>query len=157
MALRDIVIEKDSVTYNGALIPLRGINPEDIKNILVKNRNSVNLLFDMAERKGVKSAQDLTEDRLKLIASTAITELPVLIANIIAQCADDIESAEIVEKLPISTQFDCLRKIARLTFSDATNFGQFLGNVAAAVEAMNSLSPEKRSNGARLPNAGTQA
>jgi hypothetical protein len=158
MALRDVVIETDSVQYNGQDIPLRGINANDIKIILVRNRQSINLLFNLAERKGVGAAEDLTEDRLKDIAGTAITELPVLVSTVIAQVSDDIDHAALVERLPVPVQFDCLRKIARMTFTDATNFGQFLGNVRAAAEAINTLSPKDESqSGAQLQSGGLLA
>lgn len=156
MALRDIVVETDSVVYCGQTIPLRGINTNDIKAVLVRNRLSADMLFNIAERKGIKSAEDLTEDAIKDIANSAIVELPVLIATIIAQSADDVESYEIVQSLPAPVQFDCLRKIARMTFTDATNFGQFLGNVTAAVAAMGTLLPQTRRNdGVHQPSVGS--
>lgn len=142
MGLKDIIIETDSVEYAGQSIPLRGICPNDIKVILTRNRLSAEMLFNLADRKGVKGMGDLTEDKIKGIANSAITELPTLVANVIAQCSDDIESADIVECLPAPVQFDCLRKIARLTFTDATNFGEFLGNVMATVQTMGKLSPK---------------
>lgn len=159
MSLRDIVIETDSVVYNGQTIPLRGISTNDVKSILARARNSADLLFNMAARKGVREAKDLTEDSIKNIANTAITELPVLISVVIAQSADDIESAPIVERLPASVQLDCLRKIARMTFTDATNFGEFLGNVKAVANAMNSIPLNKveDASGERQPKGGLLA
>lgn len=159
MALRDIVVEKDSVAYNGQTIPLRGITPQDIKVVLGRNRLSADMLFNIAERKGIKSPEDLTEDAIKSIANSAITELPVLIATLIAQCSDDVDSYEVVEGLPAPVQFDCLRKIARMTFTDATNFGEFLGNVMATVETMGSLLPpsQKKTSGAPQRRAGILA
>lgn len=156
MALRDIVIETDSVEYNGQTIPLRGLSPNDVKIILTRNRLSADMLFNLAERKGIKAVEDLTEESIKKIANSAITELPVLVANLIAQCSDDIDSADIVQRLPAPVQFDCLRKIARMTFTDATNFGQFLGNVQAAAEGLKTLPlPQTReNNGAHQPNVG---
>lgn len=143
MALRDIIVETDSVDYNGQTIPLRGITPNDIKTVLKRNRLSADLLFNLAERKGIKSAEDLTEDAIKNIAHSSITELPVLVATLIAQCSDDVDSYEIVERLPVPVQFECLRKIARMTFSDATNFGEFLGNVLAAAKTIGSSLPQE--------------
>jgi hypothetical protein len=159
MALKDIVVETDSVTYNGQTIPLRGITTNDIKAVLVRARNSADLLFDLAERKGVKSEADLTEDMVKDIAHSAIAELPVLVSTVIAQSADDIENAHVVERLPVPVQLDCLRKIARMTFTDATNFGEFLGNVSATVKAMNSLSHKEgnQKRGEPRPRVGLRA
>lgn len=157
MSLKDIIIETDSVSYGGSTIPLRGLCPNDIKVILTRNRLSAEMLFNLAERKGVKGMEDLTEDRLKDVATTAITELPTLVAHIIAQCADDIENADIVERLPAPVQFECLRKVARLTFTDATNFGEFLGNVMATVRTMSGLLPRanKEQEAVLLQAAGT--
>ena len=157
MALRDIIIETDSVEYNGQSIPLRGISPNDIKTILTRNRLSADLLFNIAEREGVKSPEDLTEETIKKIVNTSISELPTLVATIIAQCADDILFADVAERLPAPVQFDCLRKIARMTFTDATNFGEFLGNVVAAVKSVSSLSPRMQETAGALPhNVGTR-
>lgn len=156
MGLKDVVIERQSVPYNGIDIELHGLTANDIRMILTRNRMSVDLMFDVADRKGIKSAADLNEENLKEVAQTAIAELPILVSATIAQCAGDIELEYIAASLPIAVQFDCLRAISRLTFSDATNFGEFLGNVIAAAKKVRSVSTSKKiTSGEPRDSAGT--
>lgn len=160
MALKDIAVETAEVLAGSGSFFVRGISPADINAVLTVNRASVEMLFDLAESKGVSSLADITETKLADIAQAAVSELPDLIAGIIAQCEDEgsIENWMKVRKLPITVQLDALTKIAKLTFTDATNFGVFLGNVMAAARNLRTILPTSPNlkNGAALQAGGMQ-
>lgn len=154
MALKDITVETAEVLVGSGSFHVRGISPADINAVLTVNRASVELLFDLAESKGINSLADIDEGKLLEVAQAAVGEVPDLIAGIIAQCEDEgsIENWMKVRKLPITVQIDALTKIAKLTFTDATNFGVFLGNVMAATRNLRTIlpTPPTPKNGASL-------
>lgn len=138
MAIRDIKVQTHHVVYGEYSFDVRGISPDDIRTVLIMNRESLEMLSDLAEAQGINGIEAITTERLLAVAEQALAEIPDLAAALIAQCEDggSISNYLHVKRLPITVQMDALMKIASLTFNDATNFGVFLGNVMAAVKGL---------------------
>lgn len=136
-------IEKTEFEYGSKkqIIAVRGICAADITAVLSVRKASVEILFGLADDKGIKSFEDMTAEKLLEVANAAIAEVPELVALVIAACADRFEEWQAFGKLPVSFQLKLLMEISKLTFEDGTNFGDFLGNVMAVVRMIHKSLP----------------
>lgn len=139
MSLEDFVIETATISRGKSSFEVRGFSASDLERLIVHNRNSVQLIFNLAETHGINSTKDLNENNLRSLVSGVMENFPTLIANVVAIASDEPEKWEKVLKLPVEVQLDAINKIAGLTFGDATNFGAFRGNVLAAMTTIRSL------------------
>lgn len=150
MSLSDFQIETSEIVRGGSSFTVRGLSADDVQAILARIRNSLELIFNLAEAEGISSLGNVTQDKLRRFLVSAIKEFPIVIAMIIAQAVGEPDEFEKAKTLPIQVQIEALEKISELTFGDATNFGAFSGKVQAVVQmvmtALNRKTPPTKTN-----------
>lgn len=157
MSLSDFSVETASIVRGGSSFKVRGLSASDLQVLITNTRNSIELVFNLAEANGIHSVEDLNEDKLKTLVHVMIQEFPNIVAMTIALAADDFDNWEKVATFPLSVQVEALERIGRLTFDDASNFGVFQGNVLAVMRTIKNLvTPPTPSQMKDLGHVGTE-
>jgi hypothetical protein len=158
MSLSDFQIETAAIIRGSSSFSVRGLSADDVQAILARVRNSLELIFNLAEKEGISSLGNVTQDKLRRFLVSAIKEFPIVIAMIIAQATGELDEYEVAKSLPIQIQIEALEKISALTFGDATNFGAFSGKVQAVIQmVMTGLNQKKPPKTSLPPTAGIEA
>lgn len=140
---------KEDFNYGGKNYgTIRAIVPQDLAVVLATFKGSISELFGAADSLDFKTldvkdvdklADQLTERGPQFLLSLA-RNVPGLLANIIAVCADDPDMAVEVEAgMPLPAQMAYLSKLAVISFGDVQGFKEFVGNVYALISAVEAL------------------
>lgn len=140
--LKDVVIESASVSVGGQPTDFYGLTFFDISTILLENRESLSMIFTVAERAGIKDLSSFTEQSISEVGFRLLAECPELVARIIAVSCKEPAEWEKARDLPAPKQLEIMREVTRLTLIDGLAFGDFVGNVVAAVMMMKKTLPQ---------------
>lgn len=117
---------------------VRGFSADDVMNLVKIHGPALNLIFEQGLAAGVDFNSTAALTRM------AYEHAPELLADIIVMATDStgddyFPAFEIAKKLPISTQFSAIEKIARLTFVGEDAVGEFIGTVVKMLGALDGL------------------
>lgn len=141
---------RKKVEWNGEeAAEVRGLSPADIATLLSDNSDAITMLlsaFEEADKIPVAGASSDTIAQAVLEAAPSIlgkaaSALPELVAELIARAADDAsdEAVEAILEWPTGLQAQALIEIASMTFAGPEGFRMFVGNVAALVKTVNTM------------------
>ena len=123
--LKDCVITRRKITFEGGDFELRGVSLPDISNAIMEHREAVDRVADIlrnqAEMSDAASMIDILID--------VIRESPYLAAFLICSCADEPDAYSAAFHLPLAVQVEALRAIGDLTFSDADALKKLIADV----------------------------
>lgn len=138
--LKDFVIRKDTMTFQGGSVELRGLALADITVLIRDYLDELNALFKLYQD---EKTRDTAVTQSVKFATAILVEAPLLAAQMIACAADegDIpEALETAKKLPLPTQVEMVRKIIDLTFEEAggaKKFGDMLMGMVVSLAPAN--------------------
>ena len=116
MNLRDIRVATEAVRVDDEQsFDVRGLSFADILSVFQKNTVQTRALF--REVVGGLSESGLTADSIMAVASKAATEVPEVVAALVAHAADQPENADTVLRLPMLVQLNAIEKVIALTFT----------------------------------------
>ncbi|AIU37952.1 tail length tape measure protein [Chivirus chi] len=121
MSLSDYTPEIEEITIparrgkKAGSFNVRGLSFHDISKIIRVHYHDLDGLFDLYQK---TAGEDLTAIATGRFAVSLVSDAPGLVAHVIALAADEEAELEKVQTLPLLVQFDALKKIAGLTFSD---------------------------------------
>lgn len=147
MALSDYTPDTEEVIVRGNgkrkshTFNVRGLSFHDISKIIRVHYHDLDGLFDIYQ---TAAGEDFSAIAAGQFAIKLVSDAPGLVAHVIALAADEEEHLEVVQKLPILCQFDALKKIAVLTFSDVEEAKKMLAQVMAQVEELNGKKPAQK-------------
>lgn len=119
MALMDFVVPKKTVPFGAATVDVRGVALDDISFLLRDHLVEVNrlmALYEDEEKRKTAMAQAAT------FAVKLISEAPDLVHNLIARCADEEPTPELLERIstfPVGLQVELAQSIWTLTVEEA--------------------------------------
>ena len=122
--LKDCVIARRKITFEGGEFELRGVSLPDISAAIMEHREAVDRVAEILRR---TRADDLTTTVEVLI--DVIRESPYLSAFLICSCADEPDAYSAAFHLPLTVQIEALRAIGELTFSDAEALKKLIADV----------------------------
>ena len=122
--LKDCVIARRKITFEGGEFELRGVSLPDISAAIMEHREAVDRVAEILRR---TRADDLTTTVDVLI--DVIRESPYLSAFLICSCADEPDAYSAAFHLPLTVQIEALRAIGELTFSDAEALKKLIADV----------------------------
>jgi hypothetical protein len=143
MALKDIKLPTETVTFSGGSFELRGLSTEDVSALIQVHMSDLEEIAINLMTMDQNKASD--EDFIRGLIVSIAQETPELIASLITLSAGepDAEAMTIARKLPVSVQLEACLKIYKLTVED---FAAIKKLIAA------NLSPEiKETMKAKLP------
>jgi len=129
--LKDCVIARRKITFEGGEFELRGVSLPDISAAIMEHREAVDRVAEILRR---TRADDLTTTVDVLI--DVIRESPYLSAFLICSCADEPDAYSAAFHLPLTVQIEALRAIGELTFSDAEALKKLIADVRGLLAGM---------------------
>jgi len=129
--LKDCVITRRKITFEGGEFELRGVSLPDISAAIMEHREAVDRVAEILRR---TRADDLTTTVEVLI--DVIRESPYLSAFLICSCADEPDAYSAAFHLPLTVQIEALRAIGELTFSDAEALKKLIADVRGLLAGM---------------------
>jgi len=117
-----------------SLASLRGLTPTDIHALVNYHLADLQRLFDM-----VVSGVKLDETQTDTLLMGLLSEMPGLVANIIALAADEPTGAATVEQYPAAVQLEALQQIANMTFTEAMPIKKAVEVVVALLSRKSAL------------------
>ena len=129
--LKDCVIARRKITFEGGEFELRGVSLPDISAAIMEHREAVDRVAEILRR---TRADDLTTTVEVLI--DVIRESPYLSAFLICSCADEPDAYSAAFHLPLTVQIEALRAIGELTFSDAEALKKLIADVRGLLAGM---------------------
>lgn len=132
MSLKDFQIAKDSVTFRGGSLELRGLSLNDFSFLMRDYMSEINNLFKLYDN---SSTRESAIAQATQFAVTIVRETPNMVAQAIVLCADEDQAMlPIAAKLPLPMQVECVRKILALTFEEAGGAKNFLDSLVGMVK-----------------------
>lgn len=135
MAIKDIQIEKKTITFSGGNFEVSGLSFNAITRLILDGEQ------DLDKAREIFEAMKKTDDGaiISEAAGRILVELPDLAARIVATAADEPETWQIVLRLPATVQLDALVEIGRLTFTEPDALKKFVANLRALTSGMKNL------------------
>jgi hypothetical protein len=122
--LKDCVIARRKVSFEGGEFELRGVSLPDISAAIMEHREAVDRVAEILRR---TNANDL--DTTVEILIDVIRESPYLAAFLICSCADEPDAYSAAFHLPLAVQVEALRAIGDMTFQDAEALKKLIADV----------------------------
>jgi hypothetical protein len=140
MGLRDFAPATETIQLPGGdTFVVRGLALEDITVLLRSHYDTAAKLFDKYVNAAATDAAnaalpeaDFGSGGMRSVALEALQEAPTLIADVIAQAADEPELAPLVKRLPLGTQIEAAEAVIRLTLEAE-------GGLEKLIETVNKL------------------
>jgi hypothetical protein len=129
------------VPFPGGTFAVRAISLPDVAILIDAHEMAITSIFEKVQnRKQIIDDHGEDEAVLQRIVADMLTELiresPILIANLIAVCADEPDQMERASRLPVTVQFEALTKIAKLTFTDLASVKKLAADVTAMIRGI---------------------
>lgn len=125
--LKDCVIARRKITFEGGEFELRGVSLPDISAAIMEHREAVDRVADILRTQAELNANDFNS--MVEILIDVIRESPYLAAFLICSCADEPDAYSEAFHLPLTVQIEALRAIGELTFSDAEALKKLIADV----------------------------
>lgn len=130
MALKDIVIPKETITFKGGSFEVHGITDYVITRLLVEgHRAEVERALSTFE--GIlhpESMEAQTHDLTGAFA-TLIMEMPDIVSKVIAYCADEPDAVQTVRELSLPVKLEAVVAICNLTFDGEDSIKKFVASL----------------------------
>ena len=125
--LKDCVITRRKITFEGGEFELRGVSLPDISAAIMEHREAVDRVADILRNQAEMNANDFGS--LIEILIDVIRESPYLAAFLICSCADEPDAYSAAFHLPLAVQVEALRAIGDMTFQDAEALKKLIADV----------------------------
>jgi len=123
--LKDCVITRRKISFEGGEFELRGVSLPDISAAIMEHREAVDRVADI-----LRSRADATDFGAMIdILIDVIRESPYLAAFLICSCADEPDAYSAAFHLPLAVQVEALRAIGDMTFQDAEALKKLIADV----------------------------
>jgi hypothetical protein len=130
MALKDIVVQRETIRFNGGEFEVRAINFDVINRIMVEGqRGELDRAIQFLEESLHPETKTSSEADLIGSLSTLVMEMPHLVAKVVAYCADEPDQVATFAGLSLSVQLDAILAICKLTFTGDDSIKKFLASV----------------------------
>lgn len=143
MPISEFKDTREEVEFRGGSFSVRAISLPDVSALIEVHEYVVNNIVDKVRaRKELfdQARAGENEEAMAEVVSSVITELiresPILVANLIAICADEPDQMGNVARMPVSVQLDAVSKIAKLTFTDLASVKKLAADVMAIVNGI---------------------
>jgi hypothetical protein len=131
-------LPREEVSYMGTSFFVRGLSLTHVSALVASRRAEVSAALEQwSDAKGDAG----------VFASTLLSTLPGLVAQVIAEAADEPDMAEAAAGLPAPVQVEALAAVARLTFESVDRAGEFLATVVRAIQAGKAVAARATSAG----------
>lgn len=132
--------QTEFVEFHGGRFKVRAISLPDVAILVDVHEYAINIIVEKVRKQKELIEAEGDEDVIRELFVSLITELiresPMLVANLIAICADARHAVDKAEKLPINLQLDALTKIAKLTFTDIASIKKLWTDVMTMVQGI---------------------
>ena len=132
--LKDCVIARRKITFEGGEFEVRGVSLPDISAAIIEHREAVDRVADILRSQAELNVSDFGS--VVEILIDVIRESPYLAAFLICSCADEPDAYSDAFHLPLTVQVDALRAIGELTFSDAEALKKLIADVKRLLAGM---------------------
>lgn len=132
--LKDCVITRRKISFEGGEFELRGVSLPDISAAIMEHREAVDRVADILRTQAELNVNDFSS--VVEILIDVIRESPYLAAFLICSCADEPDAYSAAFHLPLTVQIEALRTIGELTFSDAEALKKLIADVKGLLAGM---------------------
>jgi hypothetical protein len=142
MPLSDFKASTETVKYgNGEndFFEVRAISLPDVAMLIDVHEDVISLIVTMVrENKDAfqNSRDNEITDAVSRLLGDLIRESPLLVANLIAICADEPTMMTNASRLPVAVQIDAISKIGKLTFTDLASVKKLIADVMSIIHGI---------------------
>jgi hypothetical protein len=143
MPLSEYKVPKEVVVFPGGTFEIRAISLPDVAALIDVHEYAITMIVDKVQnrkellQKGIDEGNDEAVQTVVVdLMTELVREAPILVANLIALCADEPNQMENASKLPITAQIEALSKIAKLTFTDLASVKKLAADVMSIVRGI---------------------
>lgn len=139
MPIAEYKVQRSVVKFPGGEFEVRGISLPDVALIINLHESSISMIVDLVYQKKESFAsmdEGVVQEAITDLISSLIRESPILIATIIAVCADEESQMSMAQRLPITVQLDALTKISELTFTDMASVKKLAADVMRLIRGI---------------------
>lgn len=139
MPLSEYQPKVEVVNFPGGSFNVRSISLPDVAVLIDVHEYAITAIVEkVSSRRDDFNSQDEEQikDAVVDILGDLIRESPILVANLIAICADERNAMDSASKLPITVQIEALTKIAELTFTDTASVKKLAADVMRLIRGM---------------------
>jgi hypothetical protein len=155
--LSDIQFETKEIKYRGQSFTVRGLGLDTISKLLSKGSPLGQLDEAIQEIAQIsKSAEGVDEAAFMTGIAGLAAKLPALAAAVIAHCADEPESVDVVERLPLPVQTEALLAIFYLTFDGEDALKNFVSGLKTLMQSLTKAVAEAQASAGQIAKIGTK-
>jgi len=121
--LKDCVITRRKITFEGGEFEIRGVSLPDISAAIMEHREAVDRVADI-----LRNQAEMNDSIIEILIDV-IRESPYLAAFLICSCADEPDAYSAAFHLPLAVQVEALRAIGDMTFQDAEALKKLIADV----------------------------
>lgn len=146
MPLSDFQANTEKVVFGSGekdYFEVRAISLPDVAMLIDVHEDVISLIVTMVRenKDAFENSRDLEiNDAVSRLLGDLIRESPLLVANLIAICADEPTMMTNASRLPVSVQIDAVSRIAKLTFTDLASVKKLIADVMSIIRGI--LPPE---------------
>jgi hypothetical protein len=131
MSLSSYVPPKRKIEFDGGDLQVRAISLQDVAMILDSHQYVVDRIASIIRESGVIDERMLIDTIMEIVR-----ESPILAANIICICSDEMDAMEAAIKLPAPVQLQIFQAISEITFKDEAGLKKFVADVMSLIRGM---------------------
>jgi hypothetical protein len=131
--------KRETVDFPGGSFEVRGISLPDVALLISLHEYAINQIVEIVQSKAEMFGSEnetMVREAVTELVSSLIRESPILVANLIAICADEEDQMDAAGKLPITVQIDALTKISSLSFKDMASLKKLADDVMKLIRGM---------------------
>lgn len=119
------------IEFEGGDVSVRAVSLQDVAILIDSHQFAITHIANI-----IATRKDMDFTQPEVLVDTIMTilgESPIMVANIIALCADDTDNIETAARLPLPVQLEILNAIGDLTFRDEAAIKKFAANVKTMI------------------------
>lgn len=149
MPLSEYKDTREEVQFTGGSLSVRAVGLPDLALLIGIHEDIISNVVDMVRNNQQAFANgdsSAIEQAMVALITDLARESPMLVANIIAICADEPDQIANASRLPLVVQMDALAKIAKLTFTDMAAVKKLAADVMSIVNGLLPLETTRAAN-----------
>lgn len=137
MSLRDYKPRTADVPFPGGSVTVRGLTPSEVAELIKSFKDDAIKIYTLIKSMDIDSLKTDNDFFARMIS--VVSDVPNLVAKLIAVAADEPDEYEHVKKLPLALQFDIICKIGEMTFTVDGDLKKLLANMVEKMGGVNGL------------------
>lgn len=137
MSLRDYKPRTEDVSFPGGSVAVRGLTPSEVAVLIKDFKEDAIKIYSLIKTMDIGALKTNDDFFAKMI--TVVSDVPNLVAKVIAIAANEPDSHEFAADLPLAFQFELICKVGALTFTVDGDLKKLVANLVEKIGGINGL------------------